>query len=419
MTVRKKIAIVGTGISGLLSAYLLARKHAVTVFESADRIGGHTATRLVETDSGRYAIDTGFIVYNDRTYPNFIKLMERLGVSGQKTQMGFSVVAEAVGLEYSGCSVNGLFAQRRQFFSASHWRMLRDILHFNRECRRLYERDAIPAELTLGEFVTGRGYSQIFQQYYLLPMVSAIWSAGQVAAAAMPLTFFIRFFYNHGLLTVFQQPQWYTLVGGSHSYLAPLTAGFADAIRTHTPVRGVRRWPDRVDILTSDQVLSFDEVVLACHSDQALALLHDPSAAESSVLGAIGYTPNEVVLHTDESILPASRRAWASWNYRLAAQAADSPMLTYNMNILQNIVSPETFCVSVNPGSRLREERVLGRYLFHHPLFTADSVRAQQRWGSISGVNRTHYCGAYWRNGFHEDGVVSALRVGESFGETL
>ncbi len=419
MTARKRIAIVGTGVSGLVTAYLLARNHEVTVFESAARIGGHTATRMIETSFGRYAIDTGFIVYNDRTYPNFIKLMKQLGVEGQKTQMGFSVVAEATGLEYSGCSLNGLFAQRQQLFNGMHWRMLRDILRFNRECRKLHEDNAIPSDLTLGEFVTERGYSQAFQQYYLLPMVSAIWSAGQVAAAAMPLTFFIRFFYNHGLLTIFQQPQWYTLIGGSHSYLAPLTESFAQQLRTDTPVRGVRRWEDRVEILTANQVLHFDEVVLACHSDQALAVLEDANEAETSVLGAISYTPNEVVLHTDESILPRSRRAWASWNYRLAEKGDDSPMLTYNMNILQNIQSPETFCVSVNPGARLSEKNVLGRYLFHHPLFTADSVRAQQRWQEISGVNRTHYCGAYWRNGFHEDGVVSALRVGEYFGETL
>lgn len=419
MNAAKNIAIIGTGISGLVTAYLLARKHQVTVFESEERIGGHTATKVVETVSGRYEIDTGFIVYNDRTYPNFIKLLEQLGVNGQKTEMGFSVVADAAGLEYSGCSINGLFAQRRNLFSASHWQMLTDILSFNRECRRLHEQQRIPVDITLGEFVRQKDYSQVFVDYYLLPMVAAIWSAGAVTAAAMPLTFFVAFFYNHGLLTVLNQPQWYTIKGGSHRYLSPLTASYADKLHTGRAVSGIRRWDDRVEVLTRDQLFLFDEVVLACHSDQALALLNDASDDEKRVLGAIDYTPNDVVLHTDTAILPRSRRAWASWNYRLPEEQGDQLMLTYNMNILQNITAPETFCVSVNPGDKIHSSRILGRYRYHHPVFTTDSVAAQQCWQQISGVNRTHYCGAYWRNGFHEDGVVSALRVGEAFGETL
>lgn len=419
MTLTKNIAIIGTGISGLVTAYLLARKHRVTVFESEAHIGGHTATKVVETASGRYEIDTGFIVYNDRTYPNFIKLLEQLGVSGQKTEMGFSVVADAAGLEYSGCSINGLFAQRRNLFSASHWRMLTDILTFNRECRRLYEQQRIPADITLGEFVQQKNYSQAFIDYYLLPMVAAIWSAGAVTAAEMPLTFFVTFFYNHGLLTVLNQPQWYTIKGGSHRYLAPLTASYADTIHAGRAVCGIRRLADRVEVLTRDQLFLFDEVVLACHSDQALTLLNDASDDEKRVLGAIDYTPNDVVLHTDTAILPRSRRAWASWNYRLPKEQGDQLMLTYNMNILQNITAPETFCVSVNPGDEIDSSRILGRYRYHHPVFTTDSVAAQQCWQQISGINRTHYCGAYWRNGFHEDGVVSALRVGKAFGEVL
>lgn len=414
------IAIIGGGISGLSCAYLLSREYDVTLYEAADQIGGHTATKKVEVDSGEYWIDTGFIVYNDRTYPNFIKLMDQLGVQGQKTEMGFSVSCEQSGLEYAGTSINGLFAQRRNLLSPQHWSMLKDIVAFNRHCTKLYEEDAVPKGITLAEFLQIHQYSPAFSRFYLLPMVSAIWSSGTQVAAQMPLEFFIRFFHNHGLLTVTDQPQWYTLRGGSHAYLEPLTRSFQDNIVVNAGIEGVTRTPEGVNVQRQGGMSEhFDHVIFACHSDQALALLRDPSATEIAVLSAIPYKSNRVVLHTDTAMLPSSRRAWASWNYRLKGAVDERTLLTYNMNILQCIEAQETFCVTVNPDAAVNPARVLGEYEYAHPVFTLDSVAASARWAEISGAMNTHYCGAYWHNGFHEDGLASALRVAKAFGVSL
>lgn len=414
----KRIAIIGSGISGLLSAYLLARRNQVVVFESADNIGGHTATKSVQLNDAKFDVDTGFIVFNDRTYPNFIKLLEMLGVAYQPTDMGFSVSCAATGFEYAGTSLNGVFAQRKNIVNPGHWRMLSEILRFNKACTRLYHTGDIPEQKTLGDYLHEEGYSDRFSQFYVLPMVSAIWSSGLEMAAAMPLIFFVRFFHNHGLLTVTGQPQWYTIKGGSHQYLQPLTQHYKDNIHTGCPVVRVTRDSQGVRVTTEKfgQQL-FDEVVFACHSDQALKLLADPSPAEYGVLSAIPYQPNEVVLHSDLNFLPKSTRAWASWNYLLREGSSDATALTYNMNILQRLSAPVTFCVSVNAGADIDPAKVYGRYSYSHPMFTLESIAAQARWGEISGVNHTHYCGAYWRNGFHEDGVVSAIRVAQALGE--
>lgn len=414
----KRIAIIGGGISGLLSAYLLARRNQVVVYEAADVIGGHTATKAVHIGDTKFEVDTGFIVFNDRTYPNFIKLLEMIGVAYQPTDMGFSVSCAASGFEYAGTSLNGVFSQRKNIFNPGHWRMLAEILRFNKACTQLYRSGEIPREKTLGDYLREQGYSERFSRLYILPMVSAIWSSGLETAAAMPLVFFVRFFHNHGLLTVTGQPQWYTIKGGSHQYLAPLTQHFRENIHTNCPVSSVVRSADGV-LVNSEKFgeQHFDEVIFACHSDQALKLLADPSPAEYEILSAIPYKANDVVLHSDLRFLPASTRAWASWNYLLREDAGDATALTYNMNILQRLNAPVTFCVSVNAGENIDQEKVYGRYNYSHPMFTLDSIAAQERWAEISGVNRTHYCGAYWRNGFHEDGVVSAIRVAQALGE--
>ena len=420
---RKKIAIVGSGISGLLSGYLLSRRHDVSVFEAGDEIGGHTATKIVSAPEGQLAVDTGFIVFNDRTYPNFLKLLAQLGVAYQPTEMGFSVACQRTGFEYSGTSFNGIFAQRKNIFNKSHWCMLKEIVRFNAACTRLYMDNCIPEDQTLGEYLQLQGYSEKFIHFYILPMVSAIWSSPIGTAAAMPLTFFVRFFHNHGLLTVTQQPQWYTIKGGSHQYLQPLTEKYKDSIYTNCPVLKVKRNSDSVSVATAlfgEQL--FDEVIFACHSDQALKLLADPSSAETEILAAIPYQSNQVVLHSDIRLLPRLRRAWASWNYFLlnhgeADSVSKSVALTYNMNILQKLNSATTFCVTVNAGKAIAPEKIYGEYHYSHPMFTRESVAAQARWAEISGVNHTHFCGAYWRNGFHEDGVVSAIRVAEMLGE--
>ncbi|UTF60705.1 NAD(P)/FAD-dependent oxidoreductase [Gilvimarinus sp. DA14] len=417
---KKNIAVIGAGVSGLCCAYLLSRHHNVTVFEKASEIGGHTATKKVATDEGDYWIDTGFIVYNDRTYPNFIKLMQELGVAGQKTDMGFSVSCETTGYEYAGTSIQGLFAQKRNVFKPTHWQMLTDIVKFNRQCTELFRREAIDSSLTLADFVAREGYSSQFINFYLFPMVSAIWSSGTETAAQMPLEFFIRFFHNHGLLTITDQPQWYTLVGGSHAYLAPLVQPFKDAIVTDARIQTVTREANRILIQHQDgRIDEFDEVVFACHSDQALAMLGDASAQENSILGSIPYKDNRVVLHSDQSLLPKRHSAWASWNYCIPKNDNDATLLTYNMNILQRLAAEQTFCVTVNPGDRIDPNKIYGEYDYAHPVFTQQSVAAKARWREISAQNHTHYCGAYWHNGFHEDGVVSALRVAKDFGVSL
>ena len=414
----KRIAIIGSGISGLSCAYLLAGQHHVSLFEASENLGGHTATKRVDLAGSQYDVDTGFIVFNDRTYPNFLKLLARLGVAYQPTAMGFSVTNRQTGYEYAGTSLGGLFAQKRNLLRYQHWRMLREILRFNQLCTQLHEQDAIPQQ-ALGEFLQARGFSEFFASHYVLPMVSAIWSSGLATAAAMPLVFFIRFFHNHGLLTVTRQPQWYTIKGGSKTYLEPITAAFKQHIHLACPVTRIQRSGQGVKIYTAKfGEQEFDEVVLACHSDQALKLLADPSPQEYDILSAIPYKENRVQLHTDTRVLPRAKNAWASWNYLIPQDAAsqDTAALTYNMNILQNLQAPTTFCVSVNAQGEVDPAKVLGSYDYAHPQFTGESVDAQGRWGEISGVNHTHYCGAYWRNGFHEDGLVSGIRVAQALG---
>lgn len=413
----RRIAIIGSGISGLVCAYLLHSRHEVTLFEAEERLGGHTATKVVNHEGVDYNIDTGFIVFNDRTYPQFIKLMSRLGVDSQPTQMGFSVTSRRHGVEYSGTSISGLFAQFKNVFNWRYWRMLREILRFNAVCIKMHENQAIP-DMPLGDYLASQGFSEYFSQLYILPMVSAIWSSGMATAAAMPLKFFIQFFYNHGLLTVTQQPQWYTIKGGSKTYIEPLTRGFSDRVITNCPILWVKRDHTSVVVASQRGEEVFDEVIFACHSDQALKLLVDPSPEEFDILSAIPYQANDVCLHTDHGLLPSARAAWASWNYRLPnAGAADAAVLTYNMNILQGLSAPVTFCVSVNAVDAIDPEKIIGKYSYSHPVFTQESVAAQDRWAEISGQRNTHFCGAYWRNGFHEDGVVSALRIAATFGE--
>lgn len=417
---QRNIAVIGSGVSGLTAAYMLSRRHGVTLFEAGEQIGGHTATKSVRLGQTEYQVDTGFIVFNDRTYPNFIKLLSHLGVSSQATEMGFSVTCPETGFEYSGSGIKGLFAQRRNLLRPRFLKMLTEVVRFNRACTQAYNENSIENDLTLGEYLQREGYSEFFQRYYILPMVSAIWSSGLAGAASMPLLFFVRFFHNHGLLTITNQPQWYTVKGGSKAYLAPITRQFRDMVRTGCPVVSVRRMDEGgVQVITEKfGEEHFDEVVIACHSDQALKLLVDPSEEEYEILSAIPYQSNSVVLHTDTSVLPRAKGAWASWNYRMGGAAVENrAVLTYNMNMLQSLDAPETLCVSVNASAEIDPNKILGRYSYSHPVFNRASITAQQGWAKISGKRNTHFCGAYWRNGFHEDGVVSGLRVAAALGE--
>lgn len=405
-----KIAIIGTGISGLTAAWHLHRKHELTLFEANDYIGGHTNTVDVEFWGRRYAVDTGFIVFNDWTYPHFIELLDQLGVASQPTLMSFSVRCERTGLEYNGQDLNTLFAQRFNLFRPSFHRMLRDILRFNREAPALLDGDQT---ITLNAYLREQGYSREFIEHYVIPMAAAIWSAEPQAMGEMPARFFVQFFKNHGLLSVNQRPRWRVVQGGSRHYVERLTAPFRDRIRLNRPVEWIRRQATHVQVKPRHGAVErFDEVVIATHSDQALRLLADPSAKERDILGAIPYQENEAVLHTDNRLLPRRKLAWAAWNYHLPAQPQTRVAVTYNMNMLQSLDAPVTFCVTLNRGEAIDPARILYRVTYHHPVFTDASVQAQARRDEISGVNRTWYGGAYWGYGFHEDGVNSGLAVG-------
>jgi len=410
-----KIAIIGAGISGLTAAYYLRRNHQLSVFEVADKIGGHTATVDVNHQGCDYAIDTGFIVYNDWTYPNFIELMDELGVDSQPTEMSFSVRCESTGIEYGGSNLNAMFAQRRNLLRPSFHKMISDILKFNREAIRDLENGDISQEATLGEYLRANQYGEAFVYRYILPMGCAIWSASTDRMIDFPLRFFVQFFKNHGLLSVNNRPQWRVIKGGSRSYLDPLTEGFSKSIMLNANINRICRLGDSVELIMSDgRILAYDHVVLACHSDQALSLLGDASLAERSALKAIPYEQNEVVLHTDENLLPRKRVAWSSWNYLLRGRFQERAILTYNMNILQGIKSDSTFCVTLNATESISPAKIIDRFNYSHPVFSLESVQAASLIEQINGNNNTWFAGAYLGNGFHEDGVVSARQVAMS-----
>lgn len=411
-----KIAIVGSGIAGLTCAYLLNRHHDIQVFEASDWIGGHTHTVDVEVNGRPYAIDTGFIVFNDWTYPNFIRLLNELGVAFKPTEMSFSVSDPVTGTEYNGHDLNTLFAQRSNLVSPAFWGMVRDILRFNRRAMDDLDQGRIAADMTLGDYLTRNGYGRRFIEHYIVPMGAAIWSMSLVDMLAFPLQFFVRFFKNHGLLSVSERPQWHVVEGGSRSYVAPLTASFAERIRLNCPVLRVERDAEGVTLHSAAGSERFDKVVFACHSDQALALLAQPSEVERDILGALPYANNDVVLHTDTRLLPKRRLAWASWNYRLGGPSEQPAAVTYDMNILQGIDSDTTFCVSLNQTAAIDPSKTLGRFQYAHPQYSLAGIAAQARWQELLGEQHSYFCGAYWANGFHEDGVVSALRVARELG---
>ena len=411
-----KIAVIGSGIAGLTSAYYLSREHQVSVFEKNDYIGGHTCTSDVKINGSMYAVDTGFIVFNDKTYPRFKRLLTELKVAWRDTEMSFSVRDPKSGLEFNGHNLNTLFAQRKNLFSLSFYRLLRGILKFNAAAKSALEEDVSEADnVTLAEFLTRHDIPESVSQYYLLPMVSAIWSASLADAKDFPLGFFLRFFDNHGLLNVSDRPQWHTLVGGSHAYIPMLTEPFKERLELNSEIVAVKRQQEQVVLVFSNgEERYFDEVVFACHSDQALALLDDASPDEKRILGEIKYCPNEVVLHTDENLLPRNRRAWASWNYLLREDdaAEEQPSsVTYNMNILQGLQCDKTVCVTLNNTAAIDSDEIIKTFTYEHPQYSVQSLKARAERNVICGKNSTHFVGAYWYNGFHEDGVRSAIDV--------
>ncbi len=411
-----KVAIIGAGISGLTAAYRLSEIHDVTVFEANDYLGGHTNTVDVELDGEHHAIDTGFIVFNDWTYPNFIALLNELNVKSLPTSMSFSVRCDSANLEYNGSSLNGLFSQRRNLIRPSFFRMLRDILRFNKEACGLALSHLLPEESTVGEFLARNNYSREFADHYLLPMGAAIWSCPVGTFETFPIKFIVEFYKNHGLLSVRNRPVWRVIEGGSRSYVTQMVKRFRDCVSLNTPIEKVERTAHAVVVTPRNKPQqTFDHVVFGCHSDQCLRMLADPTHVERSVLTEFPYERNVAVLHTDASVLPKQRRTWAAWNYLLNEKSSQRNVqpatVTYQINILQHLKSRHSFNVTLNSEQNIAPSKILKRFEYAHPIFTVRRAAAQARHGELINSNRTSYCGAYWGNGFHEDGVVSAIRV--------
>jgi uncharacterized protein len=413
-----RIAIVGAGVSGLVAAHLLHREHEVVVYEANGYAGGHTNTIRVDTERETHRIDTGFIVMNDRTYPNFTRLLERLGVATQPTHMSFSVKGEEEDFEFSG-TPRGLLCQPRNLLSPRFQRMIADLLRFNRELRRLLT--LTDTDESLHEFIARHGFSRAFTDRLIVPQVSAVWSADRRRTFLMPARFIAEFFANHGMLGFRDRPQWSTVAGGSARYVEALTAPFRERIRLDSPVRSIARRADGVEVNAAGcEGERYDHVILATHSDQALALLEDPSPREARVLGAIPYQQNEAVLHTDSALLPRRHGARAAWNYHLLREPKEQSTVTYYMNHLQRLRADRDFCVTLNRTEAIDPAKIIRTISYSHPIYTPGGVAAQSQHAAISGLaGRTHYCGAYWGWGFHEDGVVSALRACEPFGVKL
>lgn len=413
-----KIAIVGSGVAGMTAAHYLADHHEVHLFEADNRLGGHTHTHDVEVESGKYRVDTGFIVHNTKNYPNFIKLMKKLGVEARDSEMSFSVKAESPSLEYNGTTLNSLFAQRRNLVRPSFYRMIRDILRFNKEATTYYQKvkDTIFEEKTLDEYLRVNRYSDEFTEHYIMPMGAAIWSASRQEMRHFPLNYFVRFFHHHGLLQVNDRPQWRTMVNGSNSYIPKITANYKENIHLNSPVQSVRRKHKMVEVVTGGKTMEFDHVIFASHADQTMKILETPTPDETMVMNRFSYRPNDIILHTDTNVLPKRKLAHASWNYYLPKSMRERVAVTYHMNILQGIRSRENFLVSLNMDDFIDPKKIIKTIPYSHPVYDMNSVASQNQWSLISGADRIHYCGAYWGNGFHEDGVKSAVKVVEKLG---
>ena len=401
-----KIAIIGSGISGNTLAYYLNPLHDITLFESNDRVGGHSHTHQINLFNQNISVDTGFIVFNKKTYPNFLKLLHELDVPYENSTMSFSVKDSQKDFEYNGTSLNALFAQRKNLISPTFYKMIREILRFNQSSVLLLNNDE---GICLGDYLEREGYSDFFKKYYILPMGSAIWSSDIKTILAFPAKFFIQFFNNHGMLNINDRPQWLTISGGSINYVDKLTKPFKQKIKLNQKIKYVEKKSDHIAIQFQDRLEKFDWIFFACHSDEALKLIKNPSLNEENILKAIPYTNNEVVLHYDESFMPKRKLAWAAWNYHINYNPSSPASLTYNMNILQNLKTEKSILVTLNPQIKIDKKKIIKTLLYTHPQYSLQSIRAQANHHLISGVNHASFAGAYWGNGFHEDGVKSAL----------
>jgi predicted NAD/FAD-binding protein len=410
-----RIAVIGSGIAGLGAAWLLSRQHEVVLFEKDERLGGHTHTHRVALAGREYCVDSGFIVHNPANYPLLTRLFDELGVRSQATTMSFSVHDARNGLEYNATNLDGLFCQRRNLLSPRFLRMVREILRFYRECPTLLDD---PGEgPSLGDYLRAGNYSPMFVEDHLVPMASALWSSPSRTILSFPAKYLVRFMANHHMLRVDGRPQWRVVEGGSSSYVAAMSRNWPVQVRLSAPARRVLREQDSVVVNSRDGDERFDQVVLACHSDQALSLLAEPSLAEREILGAIPYQDNETVLHTDARLLPARRKAWAAWNAYVPAQRDGQCTVSYCMNLLQSLDSPDPFVVTLNRSADIAADKIIARMRYQHPVYTHASVAAQSRRREINGVDRLWYAGAYWGFGFHEDGLRSAVDVARALGQ--
>ena len=409
-----KIAIIGSGISGLTSAYLLDKFHDITLFEKNDYFGGHTHTHKISDGKKEYNVDSGFIVYNENTYPNFISLLKKLNVQSQKSSMGFSVKSSQKDFEYSGNSINALFTQKSNLVNSNFINMIYSIIKFNKTSKK--DLDKIDITMTLSTYLKSKNFSIFFINNYIIPMGASIWSTSPNMVLEMPAYFFISFFKNHGLLQITNRPQWWVIKNGSNQYVKKIINNLKGKYLSNTKIELVERKKDKIYIKYKNKKEAFDKVVFATHSDQALSLIDNPSNDEKNILGKIKYQKNNALIHTDESILPKRKKAWASWNYLIGNEQDNEVTLTYNMNILQSLNSEKTYCVTINNNQNIDKNKIIKEIVYHHPLFTTDTIKAQSNKNLINGKFNTYYCGAYWANGFHEDGVNSAIDVCKNLG---
>lgn len=413
---KMKIAIIGSGIAGLTCGYLLSQKHDITLFEKEDYIGGHTKTIKVNDGAEQLAIDAGFIVFNEKTYPNFCKILKREQVAYEQSEMSFSFSDEQSGLEYNGHSLTSLFAQKKNIFNKKFYKMLIDIVRFNQAAKQVVQQKRHNKPL-LVDFLADLAIGEECKNYYLYPMAQAIWSAPLEHVSQFSTPFLLKFYYNHGLLNIINRPNWYVISGGSQSYIPKLIKRFQDKIHLNSPVTKVLRDDCQITVVTAKGAQIFDKVIFATHSNQALSILEHPTNFEEATLSKMPFANNTICLHTDPAVMPANRAAWASWNFK--QNKNNECQLTYYINRLQNLASRKDYFVSVNQSERIKPEKILKQFTFSHPVMTSDTIAAQTGLDTLNGTKNTYYCGAYWFNGFHEDGVVSALKTCQALGVSL